>query len=783
MNTTLREKLWDFAYDLLDFEESERLRAEITSSPQLARDFARVMLEVDLLRQASSATLYSVDFEISGDALITPVSAVARAENARQQLAKRVLWLFSAGLSGLLLCIACFTYFGSKSPVRETAITETWNALAEEHPRLLVTGPAELQTGLNASYQCIVNTVQNKPLHQSLQASLHDMNGRPLWRDTRTTNAGGELRFNIPTPNAAGNYQLIIENATLDTDIVTTHKVPQHLETPLFSTWLHARGAPAAFWNSFNYYNFGEYQVQLNRIVALQTTAGTTNQQDQAVLNTQPNVQASLEVYLQQKVSMRKSNEVELSQASVLPGVNTFYTAAISHELPLRYLQKRSDVALGNQNTKIANHETIKLKNLLVEGLSVEQGILGNRFLLSTHDFTRESSNVAAVDGYQLLDYQTAPPQVLQSNIVLESQSTLQKLKILTDFDRKSYSAGETVHIKIQVQNLNSQPLPATLGISVEHILQESALPTQIAPSDMHFANHNTANEHAPVFLEQLPLVFDNGREQLQNLQLAYQDWRIYREVSRQYCALILLFGSGAGYALVLVSALLKWLPKKRYWVPVVILLAINFLLGSYWLMGATPLTPTLSLQSLVNYGVRTEKPETNVALNTKKNTKLVEELSSIKTILPAENITPVKLPPANYWLENSKIKTTLTDINKNTSLSFVADFEVDAPQFANNNWLDHGSVSSELLHGVEINEPIHNTTLVNTAMGTLYWHPLVNTPQNGIVEVEFTLPEDNAPLLLRIQANTMTHMGSTQTLIPLVVPVKNLQTDEQFAN
>src|SRR5262245_40210451 len=80
----LRDQLWDFVYGLLDEAEAVELRQRICSDRTVAREYARVKLQSELVAQAARATAAEKDLaSLPREALAMPAHLARRMSVAR----------------------------------------------------------------------------------------------------------------------------------------------------------------------------------------------------------------------------------------------------------------------------------------------------------------------------------------------------------------------------------------------------------------------------------------------------------------------------------------------------------------------------------------------------------------------------------------------------------------------------------------------------------------------------------------------------------------------------
>jgi hypothetical protein len=728
MPQDVREKLWNFAYDLLEEREQLALRAEISSDPQLAREYSRVMCEIHLVRQAAKSTNYTLDFVPPEDYVNLPPQPANTTKEHRWRFAGKLLLTFlAAGLAVALVTVMSMTYWSPDSPVRPAAVRETWETLAREFPRMLVTGPAELHPGIAASYQVIVLRMDGQPITTRLAASLKDHQGILVWRAFGNTDSGGDWRFQLPADLLPGHYQLLV-----DTPELGPRMLPAELQLPRACfTWLTVKAAPESYWNtSFQFANH-DLGVKLNRRILLkqeplaETTSAAEPMTTPAASSPAPDSSTS------------DLNLPVLATVEVTPPPQQTPVAATGQQPSLEML--REEQRLRKSREKHLNktvQKATRANRWFVEGLSYENGLLSNRFLLPAvslkeelETLQRNASEQGQAFHFQsaaLFDYVSAPPQSLAPLTQPQTPPLLGRLELAAQFAQPAYRAGELVELEVQVTNESAEAQPAILGVAVESAA-EPASPEMDNLNETVPGRFTTAGQPA---LEQPPLVFDNGTEQMRNLERAFSTWRGERNARRQYIALSLLFGSGIGYALILFGSLLKLLPKPWVWLPIVSILFASFTVGALWIPLSDPLGPPIELAALMNYGIHTDPPFETETLALRPSHELEElsaetpthdtaehptetspsalpivspqvlnftqgyelpllpELDAVALASTETNTEAVLLPPMQFWISASRQRNNSpTSAQNEPNIAISSTLDIDINRITNNAW------------------------------------------------------------------------------------------------
>src|SRR5689334_12127132 len=114
----LRDQLWDYTYGLLDEAEAADLRQRICSDRAVAREYARVKLQSELVAQAARATAEEKSLaSMPRDALAMPAHA-----NRPVSAARFVTVAASLALSIGMLAYAAGVYWSPESPLRGSVL-------------------------------------------------------------------------------------------------------------------------------------------------------------------------------------------------------------------------------------------------------------------------------------------------------------------------------------------------------------------------------------------------------------------------------------------------------------------------------------------------------------------------------------------------------------------------------------------------------------------------------------------------------------------------------------
>lgn len=205
----LRDQLWDYVYGLLEEADAARLRARITSDRQTAREYARVKLQSELVGEAARANQAERDLPSLAE---RPGKAAARDRSA----ARWAVFVGSLALSLGLLLYAGASYWSGQSVLHGPTVAERLEEFERSNPRLIVTGPDELQPDAANTYEVRVETVGGEALEAApIEASLEDRSGQTVWRETARTDTDGKLRLQPDSTLSDDAYFLNIRVASV----------------------------------------------------------------------------------------------------------------------------------------------------------------------------------------------------------------------------------------------------------------------------------------------------------------------------------------------------------------------------------------------------------------------------------------------------------------------------------------------------------------------------------------------------------------------------------------
>lgn len=189
----LNESMWDLVYGLLSEEEGQALIARIKSDPDVARLYAEVRLQADLVAQAAKVDDPSLVLSPATAANVSPKTSASTAPRTRR--AKRGAQRFFNGLTALgataLAVLLGVGLLGTASTARPTALVVN------------VVGDAAMPAGLSRAltiktYATNSRGEQKAAEQTNLELRLVSSQGGEILRQQVATTASGETTINIP---------------------------------------------------------------------------------------------------------------------------------------------------------------------------------------------------------------------------------------------------------------------------------------------------------------------------------------------------------------------------------------------------------------------------------------------------------------------------------------------------------------------------------------------------------------------------------------------------------
>jgi hypothetical protein len=200
--TDLEQQLWELVYDLLSDEQAEALRQRITSEPEVARCYAEVQLQAELLAEAMRIEAPAIALQRPAGAETGPARVAPPGDKTRPSLRPRttvrvVNWLVSLA-AALLVCLCGYWVFRPDSPLRETAAAPADGLPPGAELRTVVYGPARLKSRLPNYFTVVTETSADAARPTLVSYRLFDAQDRPLADGTAPVDSGGVAQIATP---------------------------------------------------------------------------------------------------------------------------------------------------------------------------------------------------------------------------------------------------------------------------------------------------------------------------------------------------------------------------------------------------------------------------------------------------------------------------------------------------------------------------------------------------------------------------------------------------------
>lgn len=245
MNEELRQQLWDLVYGLLEPDEAAALKAKITSDPAIARLYAEIRLQQDLV--ADAARIEVAPITLAPQTKVAPAAAAGknlaartnretREKLPRSSAATTARWVnIAVGLSAVVLVglfatslmiqspqpqlaqggpgmTGATTEKGLKAPPAPPAPPEV--AKATVHERSIITevrGPQTVVPGLTQHFVLSARTADDQPASAHWNVRYMDEDGEVCYAAQVQTNELGESDIAIPGDVLRQSGQLLVD--------------------------------------------------------------------------------------------------------------------------------------------------------------------------------------------------------------------------------------------------------------------------------------------------------------------------------------------------------------------------------------------------------------------------------------------------------------------------------------------------------------------------------------------------------------------------------------------
>ncbi len=191
---TLREQMWELVYGLTSPEETALLHRQIKSDPAVARLYAQVRLQADLV--ASAALVEDVDVPLSVPdecRKVQPIQASPATFSRKQSISRGNVhrganWLAGIAAAALVVLLGYGFFYSPDSALNS-------------HENLVVAklyAPARLNAGLSQNLKVQTEDSSGKPAAASVRYHVRDSHGNVTWQDSLQIGADGNGELRLP---------------------------------------------------------------------------------------------------------------------------------------------------------------------------------------------------------------------------------------------------------------------------------------------------------------------------------------------------------------------------------------------------------------------------------------------------------------------------------------------------------------------------------------------------------------------------------------------------------
>ncbi len=243
----LEQQIWEFIYGLLPENEADEVNRQITSDPDVARLYAEIRLQADLVAEATQLHEPQLSLERPPAKEAEPsvqVSDDVSVQTHRLPAAARIAnW--AVGLAAaLLVCVMVHSYFNPESSIREVAVESQQQKLMDPYVLTTVYGPPRLQPEpANYIIAQTRSALDGKPCSARITFRGIGENKKLLFSGETKTDTGGLARIETPEEIDSRNVRLevaasngissptIEKSLSVDDVELTTHLT---LDKPLY---------------------------------------------------------------------------------------------------------------------------------------------------------------------------------------------------------------------------------------------------------------------------------------------------------------------------------------------------------------------------------------------------------------------------------------------------------------------------------------------------------------------------------------------------------------------
>ncbi len=192
----LRQQLWELSYGLLEDDVAAALRTQIKSDPAIARLYAEVRLQAELVGRAARVEDSALHISAGPDAKVAKAGSrshsktpASKSWQAAEQRSWGTNWLAVGGTVALLVLLA----FGLYQP--QTVKTSVAQA---DYFFTQITAPANTPEGVTQTVEINTTDVNNNGRSAEIEVRLVDQQGRETFRRHLKTSQAGRGAVELP---------------------------------------------------------------------------------------------------------------------------------------------------------------------------------------------------------------------------------------------------------------------------------------------------------------------------------------------------------------------------------------------------------------------------------------------------------------------------------------------------------------------------------------------------------------------------------------------------------
>jgi hypothetical protein len=762
MNNNLLARLWELAYGLLDEDEAAELRERITSDRAVAREYARVKLQIELVASAARASAEAGSWDTP------PTPLVSSTVDQRQRWGRRAVSALSTCLALMLLAVGGAAYWA------ETSLSSGqggWKETAAAHPRMIVTGPSVLDRSelhFAPQYEVLLQSVDQQPLPMPLEAMLQNTKGDVVWNERREADSNGLARFSFPMEQldhealqltvkalagGSGSEQPAAELRTwlpvIDTPPRRLYMENETIDRSAGISFFKA--APVEMLARDKFDDAAEKESRALSEGVRYRLLPIPSAPPEALAATDAPLAGRLESALP---SVIRSESAPAGQPEKAESRDAL-VPKLAKKLSEDSREPQEELAMRRKWVAPLSAADRETPPLLIEALT-ENGRLRRSRILSraeaeNFEFGRSLRSADEAlsrlgDGERLVyDFTTAPPRsVVEETKKIEAE--IEPLHIEVSFDQADFAPEEPIVAAFQVKSFSGEPVAAVLGVRIKSVSAEESDQPLDEDSWLRLTYYTHAKAADLSDDASMPLVFDNGRQQLTRLQSAVEEAAAAQTRQRKFMATTLIVGSLSGTGLLFAAALLGWLPRTIAWMPAAGVL-VGCLAAGVMLNRPTEMErPQVQMQTLTNYGLRHEPPKPAAA---------PEPLDRFARSNLAESLERGELDQSRSQLQRTPLALYGLSLNDANDAKNLSHFE-QTPLFA------FREDRLEKLAARRDEEP-----------RTLLWEPALDTDPQGQATLQLALPPSRLSYWLIVDAQAGQAFGSTTLLLPTQAPVE----------